>query len=93
MQVFISDPGRKKGRTDAGANQKELYVAGLSRFTKELDLKRLFEPVSLFARSSSKSFSLTCHSLNSTVRLRAFAWDWTTRENARDSRLSSLKRR
>ena len=46
IQVFISDPGRKKGRTDAGANQKELYVAGLSKFTKELDLKRLFEPVS-----------------------------------------------
>lgn len=52
MQVFISDPGRKKGRTDAGANAKELYVAGLSKFVKELDLKRLFEPVSeLFSTS------------------------------------------
>ncbi|KAK4702065.1 squamous cell carcinoma antigen recognized by T-cells 3, partial [Phenoliferia sp. Uapishka_3] len=44
LQVAISDPAAKKGRTDVDANQKELYVAGLSKFVKELDLKRLFEP-------------------------------------------------
>lgn len=46
LTVYISDPGRKKGRTDAGANEKELYVAGLSKFVKDTDLKKLFEPVS-----------------------------------------------
>ncbi|KDE07196.1 hypothetical protein MVLG_02596 [Microbotryum lychnidis-dioicae p1A1 Lamole] len=44
LQALISDPNRKKGRTDADANNKELYIAGLSRYTKEHDLRRLFEP-------------------------------------------------
>ncbi|SCV74534.1 BQ2448_7563 [Microbotryum intermedium] len=44
LQALISDPNRKKGRTDAGANNKELYIAGLSKYTKEHDLRRLFEP-------------------------------------------------
>jgi len=30
MSVLISDPERKKERTDADANEKEIYVAGLS---------------------------------------------------------------
>ena len=49
LTVYVSDPGRKKGRTDAGANQRELFVGGLSKFVSELDLKRLFEPVSVLA--------------------------------------------
>ncbi|KAM0751866.1 hypothetical protein T439DRAFT_325059 [Meredithblackwellia eburnea MCA 4105] len=44
LQVAISDPSARKGRTDAGANQKELYVTNLSRFVKEVDLERLFKP-------------------------------------------------
>jgi hypothetical protein len=48
LVVYISDPGRKKGRTDAGVNDRELYIAGLSKFTKEADLQKLFEPVSPF---------------------------------------------
>lgn len=48
LVVYVSDPGRKKGRTDANANDRELYIAGLSKFVKEIDLKRLFEPVSRF---------------------------------------------
>ncbi|SCZ99629.1 BZ3500_MvSof-1268-A1-R1_Chr3-1g06168 [Microbotryum saponariae] len=44
LQALISDPNRKKGRTDADANNKELYIAGLSKYTKEHDLRRLFEP-------------------------------------------------
>lgn len=50
LSVLVSDPGRKKGRTDAGANDRELYVAGLSKFVKEQDLKKLFEVVSGLGR-------------------------------------------
>lgn len=44
--VYISNPEKKKGRTDAGANSKEMYVTGLSKYVKEYDLRKLFEPVS-----------------------------------------------
>jgi hypothetical protein len=46
LNVYISNPERKKERTDAGADQKEIYVAGLSRFTKQTDLQKLFKTVS-----------------------------------------------
>jgi RNA recognition motif-containing protein len=45
LTVYISNPERKKERTDADAADKEIYVAGLSRFTKEGDLQRLFKTV------------------------------------------------
>ncbi|GAA5990216.1 hypothetical protein JCM11641_001820 [Rhodosporidiobolus odoratus] len=44
LSVLISDPSRKKSRTDNNANDRELYVAGLARSTKESDLRKLFEP-------------------------------------------------
>ncbi|KAJ6619546.1 hypothetical protein B0H10DRAFT_2367855 [Mycena sp. CBHHK59/15] len=44
MNVFISNPERKKERTDQDANEREVYVAGLSRFTTKLDLEKLFKP-------------------------------------------------
>ncbi|KIM89071.1 hypothetical protein PILCRDRAFT_812968 [Piloderma croceum F 1598] len=43
MSVLISDPERKKERTDADANEKEIYVAGLSKFTTKEDLMKLFK--------------------------------------------------
>ncbi|GLB38245.1 putative RNA recognition motif containing protein [Lyophyllum shimeji] len=43
MNVLISNPGRKKERTDQDANEREVYVAGLSKFTAEADLNKLFE--------------------------------------------------
>ncbi|KAL5482584.1 PRP24 [Sanghuangporus weigelae] len=43
MNVYVSDPERKKGRTDAGANDREVYVAGLSKFVTEKDLEKLFK--------------------------------------------------
>jgi squamous cell carcinoma antigen recognized by T-cells 3 len=46
LNVFISNPERKKERTDAAADQKEIYVAGLSIFTKQADLHKLFKTVS-----------------------------------------------
>jgi squamous cell carcinoma antigen recognized by T-cells 3 len=45
--VFISNPERKKERTDSDANDRELYVAGLSRSVKKEDLEKLFKTVGL----------------------------------------------
>lgn len=45
LNVFVSNPERKKERTDAGANDREIYVAGLSKFTTKADLEKLFKTV------------------------------------------------
>ena len=45
MNVFISNPERKKERTDQDANEREVYVAGLSKFTTRADLEKLFKTV------------------------------------------------
>jgi squamous cell carcinoma antigen recognized by T-cells 3 len=50
LSVLISNPERKKGRTDASANDREIYVAGLSRGIAEKDLKKLFSTVSMILR-------------------------------------------
>lgn len=44
MSVFISDPLRKKARTDVGANDRELYITCLTKFVQESDLRKLFQP-------------------------------------------------
>jgi len=46
LNVFISDPERKKERSDQGADEKEVYVAGLSKFTSKADLEKIFSTVS-----------------------------------------------
>ena len=46
LNVFISNPERKKERTDADANDREVYVAGLSKFVTKGDLEKLFKTVS-----------------------------------------------
>lgn len=46
LNVFISNPERKKERTDADANDREVYVAGLSKFVTKEDLEKLFRTVS-----------------------------------------------
>ncbi|KAF7331655.1 ATP-dependent DNA helicase PIF1 [Mycena kentingensis (nom. inval.)] len=43
LTVLISNPERKKERTDADANERELYVAGLNRNTSKADLELLFK--------------------------------------------------
>lgn len=43
ISVLISNPGRKKERSDADANERELYVAGLSKFATKDDLRKVFE--------------------------------------------------
>lgn len=45
LTVLISDPERKKDRTDSDANDREIYVAGLSRFVTKEDLEKLFKTV------------------------------------------------
>ncbi|KAF9483427.1 hypothetical protein BDN70DRAFT_799974 [Pholiota conissans] len=42
LNVYLSNPERKKERTDQDANEREVYVAGLSRFTTKADLEKLF---------------------------------------------------
>ncbi|KAF5382630.1 hypothetical protein D9615_003010 [Tricholomella constricta] len=43
INVYISNPERKKERTDQDANEREVYVAGLSKFTSKADLDKLFK--------------------------------------------------
>ena len=45
LSVMISAPERKKERTDADANDREIYVAGLSKFTTKEDLYQVFNTV------------------------------------------------
>lgn len=46
LSVYISNPERRKERTDANANSKEVYIAGLSKFTTKEDLDKRFKAVS-----------------------------------------------
>jgi RNA recognition motif-containing protein len=46
LNVLVSNPERKKERTDQDANEREVYVAGLSKFTTKVDLEKLFKAVS-----------------------------------------------
>jgi len=45
LTVLVSDPQRKKERTDADADEREVYIAGLSRFAKKEDLESIFRQV------------------------------------------------
>lgn len=47
MLVAISDPERKKERTDADADQREVHVGGLNRTVVREDLQGLFSKVTL----------------------------------------------
>ncbi|KAI9568595.1 hypothetical protein HD554DRAFT_2099306 [Boletus coccyginus] len=42
LNVYISNPEQRKERTDADANEREVYVAGLSKFTNKGDLQGVF---------------------------------------------------
>lgn len=45
LTVAISDPSRKKDRTDADADQREIHVGGLNRTVVRADLEALFSKV------------------------------------------------
>lgn len=51
ISVLISDPERKKERSDAHADARELYVNQLSKFMNEQDMERVFSPVRTSART------------------------------------------
>lgn len=46
ISVLISNPERKKDRTDVDANDREVYVAGVSKFVTKKELEELFKAVS-----------------------------------------------
>ena len=46
LSVFISNPERRKERTDTGADEREIYVAGISKFVTKEELADLFKTVS-----------------------------------------------
>ena len=48
LNVYLSNPERKKERTDQDANEREVYVAGLSRFANKADLEKLFSTVRIY---------------------------------------------
>ncbi len=45
LNVLLSDPDHKRERTDANADARELFIASLSKFVTEQDLRKLFAPV------------------------------------------------
>lgn len=44
MQVFLSDPNRRKVRSDAFNDDRELFINGLPRGVTEGELKEIFDP-------------------------------------------------
>ena len=52
LNVYISNPERKKERTDQDAQERELYVAGLSKFTTKQDLEKVFKTVRAYEIST-----------------------------------------
>ncbi|KAL7280196.1 hypothetical protein ACG7TL_006615 [Trametes sanguinea] len=43
LAVYVSNPERRKERTDSDANEREIYVAGLSKLVTKEDLENLFK--------------------------------------------------
>ena len=62
LSVLVSNPERKKGRTDQDADQREIYVAGLPKLTTSDDLRKLFQEVTHLFR---KVYSLKTNNLTS----------------------------
>lgn len=54
LSVLVSDPERKKERTDVNKNAKEVHVSQLAKSVTEDDLKKLFAPVCPFSCISSQ---------------------------------------
>ncbi len=48
LSVYISNPERRKERTDSDANEREIYIAGLSKLATKEDLETLFKTVRSF---------------------------------------------
>jgi hypothetical protein len=93
MSVLISNPERKKERTDADANEKEIYVAGLSKFTTKEDLMNLFKTVSPEHSTVYCSTDECVTVLYSMVLSKTSGWLWNRMDNQKASPLWSSMRR
>ena len=92
LSVYISNPERKKERTDADANDREVYVAGLSRFTSKKDLEGVFSRVRPRLLSGSWSPTDPNHVFSMDLS-RIFVWQKTRMDNQKASRLLNSKMR
>ena len=92
ISVLISDPGRKKERSDAHADARELYVNQLSKFMTDQDMEKAFSPVRLNGDWLMEAPTNLFASV-SLAKSNESAWPRTTRVNARDLDSSSLKPR
>lgn len=88
MDVFMSNPERKKERTDQSADEKELYVAGLSKFTTKVDLEKVFKTVRSLHSSITNLVKLM--ERDSMVLSRRFDLRQIRMANAKGSHLWSL---
>lgn len=88
LNVYISNPERKKARTDHDADEKELYVAGLSKFTTEADLEKIFRTVRHFL-CGHFVILIIC----SMVASRGCGWQGTEIIKSKALLLSSLNKR
>ena len=76
LQVFLSNPAHKKQRTDAHANERELYMTGLPRGAHEEQVRAFFEPhapvegVRLPLRPDGKSRGIAFISFHSAIDAR-----------------------
>jgi hypothetical protein len=92
LNVYISNPERRKERTDANANAKEVYVAGLSKFTTKQDLEKRFGAVciSRFVLCNAHYLSWETHSTDPSKK---YEFHSTRRAVQRDLHLLNLRTR
>lgn len=91
MNVYISDPERRKERTDANADEREIYIAGLSKFVAEKDLDKLFKTVGPIEVIVNRHAEL--HSIHSMAESERYELSRTRKVFVRASHLSSLRTR
>lgn len=89
LSVMISNPERKKDRTDSDANDREVYVAGVSKFVTKGELEDVFKTVSI-------SKCPTCHVSHcffSMEKSKKSGWPSMIKASQKDSRSWSLRPR
>lgn len=93
LNVYISNPQRKKERTDANVEQREIYVAGLAKSTKQNELEELFGEVCDYLCSDIMSNAETGAYCCSADRSRECDCPWTIKEKQKVSVSSSSNTR
>lgn len=90
LTVYVSDPQRKQGRTDASANDREIHVAGLARSVKEIDLKKIFEVVRIRFHDVMVDMTENNYSLEPS---KIYVCHWMRKGAREDSHLWSSQKR